>query len=216
LKKLVSILLPLVLVFAFYQLERGNFDLNKVLLGSSDAKYQPIRTTGPLPKEIFGLRQAGKGIWKDSSGQVVYRQARVYAGGSKPQPLAPVREDGCSYDKNDVVKVVVDSDKYPASALHLYLGARAGVPQVLHINRDPDYDVRSNSLEGIPSNSSTDRDESPFAISNEAVVYNRQKGTSDIAFIPFSDNRGSGSSMGGQLSDYCSGQAFRIVLDPPK
>jgi hypothetical protein len=215
-KKLVSILLPLVMVFLFYQFERGNLDLNKVLLGSSDAQYQPIRTTGPVPKEIFGLRRSGKGVWKDSSGQVVYRQARVYAGGSKSRPLPPVREDGCTYNKDEVVKVVLDSDKYPASALHLYLAARAGVPQVLHINRNPDYDIRSNSLEGIPSNSTTDRDESPFAISNEAVVYNRQQGTSDIAFIPFSDNRGSGSSMGGQLSDYCSGQAFRIILDPAK
>lgn len=177
-------------------------------------KYEPIKTKGPLPKEIFGLRNAGDGVWKDSAGNTVYRQARVYAGGSKPQPLPVAKEDGCKYNKDKPVTVVLDSNKYPASALHLYIAARNGVPETLHINRNPSYDIRSNSLEGIPSNSSSDRDESPFALSNEAVVYNKSRGTSDIAYIPFSDNRGSGSSMGNQLSDWCTGQSFRISLQP--
>ena len=214
-RRLLGLLVPIAIFGALYLYDHGKIDLSSILPGQEPA-YKPIRVGGPVPKEIFGLRRVKNGVWKDSSGQVVYRQARVYAGGSKPQPLKPVREDGCKYDKDKVVNVVVDSDEYPASALHLYLGARAGVPQVLHINRNPGYDIRSNSLEGIPSNSTTDRDETPFAISNEAVVYNRTEGTSDIAFIPYGDNRGSGSSMGGQLSDYCTGQAFRIVLDPPQ
>lgn len=214
-RRLLGLLVPILIFGALYLHDHGKLDLGSILPGQ-EPTYKPIRVGGPLPKEIFGLRQAGKGVWKNSAGEVVYRQARVYQGGSKSQPLAPVRKDGCKYSKDKVIDVVVDSDKYPASALHLYLGARAGVPQVLHINRDPGYDIRSNSLEGIPSNDTTDRDETPFAISNEAVVYNRSEGTSDIAFIPYSDNRGSGSSMGGQLSDYCTGQSFRIVLDPPR
>lgn len=182
----------------------------------SAPQYKPIRSDQPLPKEIFGLRMKEKGIWVNDKGEKVYEQARIYKGGSKPQPLSPLRKDGCTYNADKPVNVVLDSDRYPASALHIYLAARAGVPQTLHINRDPGYDIRKNSLEGIPSNSTFDRDESPFALSNEAAVYNKKVGTSDIAYIPFSDNRGSGSSMGGQLSKYCTGQSFRIVLQPAK
>lgn len=199
--------------FLALALANSNFFEN---LTNPAPKYTPIKQKGPIPKSIFGLQNTGGGVWKDKDGNVAYRQARVYAGGSKPKPLKVVREGGCKYDPKKPVTVVLDSNEYPASALHLYLAARAGVPQVLHINRNPSYDIRTNSLEGIPSNSQYDRDESPFALSNEAVVYNRAKGTSDIAYIPFSDNRGSGSSMGGQLSDWCSGQPFRIGLDPPK
>lgn len=208
----IRILLVALVGFLFYQANENDL-LGKITGSSGASSYQPIRKSGPLPKEIFGLRRAGNGIWKNSAGETVYEQARVYAGGSASQPLRPERSGGCQYQKDPVI-VVVDSNKYPASALHLYLAARAGVPQKLHINRDPGYDIRANSLEGIPSNSTFDRDEVPFALSNEAVVYNRQKGTSDIAYIPFSDNRGSGSSMGGQLSEYCNGQSFRIQLDP--
>jgi hypothetical protein len=180
-----------------------------------ETTYKPIRTDEPLPKSIFGLKREKNGTWTNSAGTVVYRQARVYGGGSRPRPLAARKVDGCTYKEKPVV-VRLDSNRYPASALHIYIGARNGVPQTLHINRDPGYDIRSNSLEGIPSNSTYDRDESPFALSNEAAVYNRDRGTSDIAYIPFSDNRGSGSSMGNQLSRYCDGQSFRIQLDPPK
>lgn len=201
----------------FLQNNGGSFDeiLNKVT-GKSASPYKPVPVGGPMPKEIFGLTNAGNGIWKDAQGNVVYKQARVYQGASKSQPLPVVREDGCIYKKDEVVTVDVDSNKYPASALHIYIAIRNGVPQKLHVNRDPGYDLRANSLEGIPSNSETDRDEFPFALSNEAVVYNKKVGTSDIAYIPYSDNRGSGSSMGNQLSDYCQGQAFQINLVPPK
>lgn len=204
--------------FLLYNVGSGGLSGLTDKLGISSApEYKPIKTGGPLPKEIFGLTNKGNGQWVDANGNTVYKQARVYAGGSKSQPL-PVQRDNpdCKYDAKKIVTVILDSKEYPASALHIFIAARNGVPQTLHVNRNPNYDVRSNSLEGIPSNATYDRDESPFALSNEAIVYNMTRGTSDIAYIPFSDNRGSGSSMGGQLSDYCSGQAFRIQLDPPR
>jgi hypothetical protein len=210
----IIIVILIALANVYYFGYKGN-DAPQLPFGSnSSSSYQPVKVGGPLPKEIFGLTNAGNGKWKDADGNVVYQQARVYAGSSKSQPLPVLREDGCIYDKNKVVTVDLDSNKYPASSLHIYLAIRNGVPQKLHINRNPDYDLRGKSLQGIPSNSTFDRDEFPFALSNEAVVYNREKGTSDIAFIPLSDNRGSGSSMGNALSDYCQGQAFRINLVP--
>jgi hypothetical protein len=213
-KKILSV----VIVAAFgYLLYNHDFDFNKLTdkISGTEATYTPIKKTGPLPKEIFGLKNSGNGIWRYSNGEVAYKQARVYQGGSKSIANKIKRDGECTYQK-EVVTVTMDSNKYPASALHIYIAARAGVPEVLHINRDPGYDIRLNSLEGIESNSKYDRDESPFAMSNEAAVYNKSKGTSDIAFIPFSDNRGSGSSLGGQLSEYCDGQAFRINLSPSK
>lgn len=178
-------------------------------------EYTPIRDDGPIPSSLFGLQKGKDGTWTNSSGQTVYRQARVYAGGSKPRPLPVRRVDGCKWQKEPVI-VRLDSNRYPVSALHIYIGARNGVPETLHINRDPGYDIRSKSLQGIPSNSTFDRDESPFALSNEAAVYNREEGSSDIAYIPFADNRGSGSSMGNQLSSYCDGQSFKIALQPAR
>jgi len=219
-KKIIRVIVALIIVsgFGYSYLNSGGSDpfgsIKQTLGMGQSSEYTPVKVGGKMPNQIFGLTNAGDGVWKDGSGAVVYEQARVYAGGSKPQPLPVVREDGCQYDKEKIVTVDVDSNKYPASALHIYIALRNGVPQTLHINRDPGYDLRANSLEGIPSNSTTDRDEFPFALSNEAVVYNKQVGTSDIAFIPFSDNRGSGSSMGNQLSDWCQGQPFRINLTP--
>lgn len=210
-KVVVAVVILAVAVIG-YSSDQGNI-LDK--FGSEQkSEYTPIPEEGPLPKQLFGLTRVSSdgSKWKNASGEIVYEQARNYQGGSKSQPLAVERIDGCAYNKNKVVEVEVDSTKYPASALHIYLATRAGVPKILHVNRNPDYDLRGNSLEGIPSNSTNDRDEYPFALSNEAVVYNRKVGTSDIAYIPYSDNRGSGSSMGNQLSDYCTGQPFKIVL----
>lgn len=190
--------------------QKNNNAKNSNPNGPSSSKEQGI------PSQLFGLTRKANGTWKNSSGVVVYNQARVYQGGKESKPLPVLRKGGCKYDPNKVVPVKVDSNKYPASALHIYIALRNGVPKVLHINRNPDYDLRTNSLKGIPSNSTNDRDEFPFALSNEAVIYNRKTGTSDIAFIPFSDNRGSGSSMGNQLSDWCQGQAFTINLVPAR
>lgn len=206
------VVLLIILGFGYFGSQNGL----KIPGFDSKPSYSPVKTDQKIPKQIFGLTNVGDGKWENSSGEVVYEQARVYAGSSKSQPLKPVEEDGCTYNKDKKATVVVDSNKYPASALHILIAIHNGVPQTLHVNRDPGYDLRANSLEGIPSNSTTDRDEYPFALSNEAVVYNKKVGTSDIAFIPFGDNRGSGSSMGNQLSDYCTGQAFQIVLDPAK
>lgn len=201
-----------VIVFALlgYFLYNGGFDKLKEQ-ADPEPEFTQIKKGGPVPNQLFGLVRGQNGIWRYQNGKLAYKQARVYQGGSRSVPNPVKRVDGCIYQK-EPVSVVIDSKKYPASALHIYLGVRAGVPEILHINRDPGYDVRLNSLEGIPSNSEFDRDETPFALSNEAAFYNRSKGTSDIAYIPFSDNRGSGSSMGGQLSDYCDGQSFKINI----
>ncbi len=79
---------------------------------------------------------------------------------------------------------------------------------LLHIDR-PGADQNSEeSLRGIPTRPGYDRDEYPPAVSSEGEY------GADVRYVPSSDNRGAGASMGDQLEGWCEDQAFRIQTVP--
>lgn len=113
--------------------------------------------------------------------------------------------DDCELVKG-VVQVQISASEYPESADHIRdVNASGDYPKIWHLDRAGADENRDESLAGIPTESGKDRDELPPASSYEGGD------GADVRLIDSSDNRGSGSSLGSQMSDYCSGQAFQMV-----
>ncbi|WP_412542626.1 polymorphic toxin-type HINT domain-containing protein [Longispora sp. K20-0274] len=107
-------------------------------------------------------------------------------------------------DDCGIVDIVLDRGKYPESAKHQDEAVAAGHPEVLTLNRPGAKVNRRLSLRGIDTQAGLDRDEYPPAVSGEGG-----SGAS-VKHIPFSDNRGSGSTIGRQLRPYPDGTRYRI------
>jgi len=103
------------------------------------------------------------------------------------------------------VPIYIDPSRYPATAKHVRDAIKAGEPKVLHLDREAPDENRKYSLAGVATKPGDDRDEYPPAATMEGGE------GANIRLIPSSDNRGAGSSMGAQLSGFCSGQAFVLV-----
>ena len=122
-------------------------------------------------------------------------------------PVAAAVAASCTSQHNSVY-VTLSRAKYPLTIDHTEDAQAAGEPALLHIDR-ADADLhRSQSLEGWPTKSGYDRDEYPPAMSEEGGY------GADVRYVPSSDNRGAGSSMGAQLSGWCEGQPFRFSFVP--
>lgn len=102
------------------------------------------------------------------------------------------------------VLVRLDDDRYPLTTDHVLDAIRSGERRLLHIDRRHADEHRAEATRGIPTKKGHDRDEYPPAFSREGG-----RGA-DVRYVPSSDNRGAGSSLGNQLRRYCNGQAFRI------
>jgi len=105
--------------------------------------------------------------------------------------------------------VIIDSAKYPQSAEHIQSCIRMGYPAVLTLNRQGADENRKQSLAGIATRGDDgfDRDEYPPAAFMEGGA------DAHVAYIASSDNRGSGSSFGQQLSNVPNGTSvrFRVI-----
>jgi hypothetical protein len=94
--------------------------------------------------------------------------------------------------KVEVSKViVVDQSKYPQSVQHLEEAGALNTP--LTVDRAGAAARRAAALKGVPTQQGMDRDEAPPAVFKE--------GSQSVKPIPFSDNRGSGGTIGQQLRD---------------
>lgn len=105
--------------------------------------------------------------------------------------------------------LIFPSDKYPETALHIYGAIEQGYSDVCTIDRDGADDNRKESLKGIPTMEGFDRDEWPMAMCKEGG-----KGAS-VAYISASDNRGAGSWVGNELSQYENGERILFIVEKP-
>ena len=130
---------------------------------------------------------------------------KIYSPGGKGGSAGNSRRSGAS----EYRVVIIDSAKYPQSAEHIQNCIRMGYPAVLTLNRDGADENRKQSLAGIATrrNDGFDRDEYPPAAFMEGGV------DAHVAYIVSSDNRGSGSSFGQQLSNAPNGTTvrFRVI-----
>jgi len=125
--------------------------------------------------------------------------------GAESAKASPDRSGSCDRQRGAVV-VRLDRSRYPGTAAHVRSAIAAGQPRTLHLDRAGADANRDQSLAGIATKDGYDRDEWPMAVSREGGA------GADIAYVESADNRGAGSVVGAQLSDYCDGQAFRVRL----
>lgn len=104
------------------------------------------------------------------------------------------------------VDVKLSKKKYPESAQHIEEAIKEGQPDTLTIDKGGASARRKASLQGVDTVLGLDRDEYPPAMSMEGG-----SGAS-VKLINSSDNRGSGSSISGQLRKYPNGTKYRIII----
>ncbi|MED1738730.1 NucA/NucB deoxyribonuclease domain-containing protein [Bacillus swezeyi] len=91
------------------------------------------------------------------------------------------------------------ADRYPETGAHIRTAIKKGHSKICTIDRDGADERRKESLKDVPAKSGYDRDEWPMAMCEEG-------GTgASVEYISPSDNRGAGSWVGNQVSDYPDG-----------
>ena len=111
------------------------------------------------------------------------------------------RTTGCKRPEKPI-RVTFSRSKYPNIVAHIKESWREGFPRVLRINRDGTDDRRDALLEGVPTRRGYDRDEAPAAVLRSTV-------RASVRYVPSSENRSAGSSLGSQLAPYCDGTRVR-------
>jgi hypothetical protein len=115
-------------------------------------------------------------------------------------------------------RIAFSAGRYPTIRRHVLDAVGAGWPRTLVINRSGADARRDQLLEGVPTRAGFDRDEYP-----PAVGRGRGRGLvrglsprgwmASIMYVPSSENRSHGSSLGSQLRRFCDGTRFRYVFD---
>lgn len=119
--------------------------------------------------------------------------------------LSPGETKNSDYD----YELLFPSEKYPETALHIYGAIEQGHSNICTIDRAGAEANRKLSLAGIDTKKGYDRDEWPMAMCQEGG-----EGAS-VAYVASSDNRGAGSWVGHQLSDYPDGAKVLFVVEKP-
>jgi len=128
---------------------------------------------------------------------------------AKPATTTPVTDPTPAAETDEQYDVVLEFPvaKYPKTAAHISAAIEAGQPAVCTIDRNGADSNRDASLAGLATKAGHDRDEWPMAMCAEGGA------GADIAYVPSSENRSSGSWVGHQLSDYADGTKVLFVLD---
>ncbi|MDT3426446.1 hypothetical protein J2Z22_001972 [Paenibacillus forsythiae] len=114
-------------------------------------------------------------------------------------------EDSPSSD-SEVVRLIFPADEYPETAEHIEEAIDQGESRICTIDRSGAEENRKESLKGVPSKKSYDRDEWPMAMCKEGGA------GADIAYISPADNRGAGSWVGNQLEQYPDGTRVEFII----
>ena len=116
-----------------------------------------------------------------------------------------------------IVRISFSRTKYPNIRRHFRRAVRRGWPKTLVLNRPGADERRDRLLSSYPTRDGYDRDEYP-----PAVGRGRGKGLTrgrnprgwkaDVRYVPSSENRSHGSTMGLKLRRFCNGVRFRYVF----
>jgi hypothetical protein len=110
--------------------------------------------------------------------------------------------------------------RYPTIRAHFTRAVAAGWPRILVVNRRGDDARRDRLLDesGLGTMPRLDRDEYPPAVGRGRGSTALRRGTdpvgwrASIEYVPSSENRSHGSTMGVKLRRFCDGQKFRYVF----
>lgn len=152
--------------------------------------------------------------------------------GDEPPSTAPPGSGGSGDDPGDeppssgqpsctkpssVQRLVFSARKYPRIRAHYRSAVRKGWPKILVINRTGADARRDHLLEDIPTRDGYDRDEYPPAV-GRGKGKGLERGTdprgwkADVRYVPSSENRSHGSSMGAKRRRFCNGVRFRYAF----
>ena len=104
-----------------------------------------------------------------------------------------------------VTNITFSKTKYPNILRHYEQAVAAGWPTVLRLNRDGADTRRSRVLRRFDTRRGMDRDEYPPAVARASY-------RADVAYVPSSENRSHGATLGAKLRRFCDGTRFRYVF----
>lgn len=95
--------------------------------------------------------------------------------------------------------------KYPNVRRHYEEAVASGWPSVLVLNRSGADTRRSRLLRSVDTRRGMDRDEYPPAVGRASF-------RADVDYVPSSENRSHGATLGIKLRRFCDGTRFRYVF----
>jgi Deoxyribonuclease NucA/NucB len=122
---------------------------------------------------------------------------------SVPEPVATPQRD-CTRPQG-VATISFSRTKYPNIRRHFRRAVRDGWPRVLVLHRRGADQRRDELLDDYPTRDGYDRDEYPPAVG-------RRRTAADVAYVPSSENRSHGATLGVKLRRFCDGTRFRYVF----
>lgn len=132
---------------------------------------------------------------------------------AEPETADPA---GCTRPSG-VQSISFSKTKYPNIKRHAERAIRKGWPKVLVVNRAGASARRDRLLTRWPTRAGKDRDEYPPAVGRGRGT-GLTKGTNprgwraDVAYVPSSENRSHGSTLGVKLRRFCDGTKFKYVF----
>ena len=104
-----------------------------------------------------------------------------------------------------VANISFSATKYPNIRRHFRRAVRDGWPRVLVLRRQGADGRRDDLLAAYPTREGFDRDEYPPAVG-------RRDADAHVAYVPSSENRSHGATLGIKLRRFCDGTRFRYVF----
>jgi hypothetical protein len=192
---------------------------------SSPASPSPARahasaTCADYPNQAAAQRAADT---RDPDGDGVYCEslpcpcAGPGAPSSPSAPSAPAPSQRTCQRPSSIQNITFSKTKYPHIRRHFLAARRYGWPRTLVLNRPGADKRRERLLEDIPTRDGFDRDEYPPAV-GRGKGKGLERGRhprgwkADVAYVPSSENRSHGSSLGLKLRRFCDGTRFRYVF----
>ena len=146
-----------------------------------------------------------------------------------PPPPPPPASSGTSSGANPVgckrpktvQGIVFSAAKYPNIRAHFLRAVAKGWPRIMVVNRKGEATRRTRLLAPIPTKPGFDRDEYPADVgrgkadgSSRGLIrgVNPIGWMADVEYVPSSENRSHGSSLGAKLRKLCNGVRFRYVF----
>jgi hypothetical protein len=112
-----------------------------------------------------------------------------------------------------VERIVFSAEAYPNVRRHSRGALRRGWPRRLVVHRRGADARRDRALRDIPVREGFDRDEYPPAVGRGLERGRNPRGwKADVRYVPSSEGRSHGASLGGQLGPFCNGTRFRYVF----
>ena len=118
---------------------------------------------------------------------------------------------------SEVVRLGFSQAEYPNIRRHFKRAVRHGWPRTLVVNRRNEEERRYRLLRDVPTRDGFDRDEYPPAVGRGRGPrlergHDPRGWKAHVRYVPSSENRSHGASMGNQLRPYCNGTRFRYVF----